>query len=216
MNYLYEALEKPARLYIKQCPHCGKKYFGKSIRNDIENYTGSGLYWKRHLKKHKVNPIHLWNSDWYYDTSISRFATKFSGINRISESSNWANMKPENGRDGGFSDSDRELAKNSQSKEEKHIQSSKNGKKVKEMKIGIFNEEHLSKRREYGRRGGLGNTGKAKTEKHKEKLSKSLMGRKYPEGHTYPKNRKPRITTEETKEKLRMKARERWARERQQ
>jgi hypothetical protein len=24
MTYLYEALDKPTRLYIKQCPHCGK------------------------------------------------------------------------------------------------------------------------------------------------------------------------------------------------
>jgi hypothetical protein len=102
MNYLYEALEKPARLYIKQCPHCNLKYFGKSTRQDIEKYPGSGTHWARHLKKHKVKPIHLWNSNWYYNTSIKRFALKFSRINKIVENRTWANLREEDGLEGGF------------------------------------------------------------------------------------------------------------------
>lgn len=101
MKYLYEALLKPARLYIKQCPHCGLKYFGKTVVEDIKGYTGSGILWTRHLKKHGVTPAHLWNSDWYHDQSISRFALKFSRINKIVESQNWANLAEENGLNGG-------------------------------------------------------------------------------------------------------------------
>jgi hypothetical protein len=101
MKYLYEALDKPARLYIKQCPHCGLKYFGKSERKNIQEYRGSGTRWTRHLAKNNVEPVHLWNSDWYYDKSISRFALKFSRMNRIVESSKWANLKDEDGLRGG-------------------------------------------------------------------------------------------------------------------
>lgn len=101
MNYLYEALDKPTRLYIKQCPHCGLKYFGKSVRDDIENYNGSGTRWTRHLKKHNTKPVHLWNSDWYYDLSITKFAIKFSRLNKIVENENWANLKEEDGLEGG-------------------------------------------------------------------------------------------------------------------
>jgi len=97
MNYLYEALEKPTRLYIKQCPHCGLKYFGKYTGQNIETYSGSGTRWIKHLKKHKVEPVHLWNSDLYYDTSISRFALKFSYINKIVKSKDWANLIAEDG-----------------------------------------------------------------------------------------------------------------------
>ena len=100
MNYLYEAI-KPTRLYIKQCPHCGLKYFGKSTRQDIEKYPGSGTRWNNHLNKHGVEPTHLWNSDWYHDTSISRFALKFSRLNKIVSSKQWANLAEENGFDGG-------------------------------------------------------------------------------------------------------------------
>jgi SOS response regulatory protein OraA/RecX len=102
MKYLYKALPKPARLYIKQCPHCGLKYFGKSERENIHEYKGSGVRWSRHLAKHNVEPVHLWNSDWYYDTSISRFATKFSNINKVVERDQWANLAIENGFSGGY------------------------------------------------------------------------------------------------------------------
>jgi hypothetical protein len=101
MTYLYEELKAPTRLYIKQCPHCGLKYFGKTISQDIENYTGSGIVWSRHLKKHEVNPIHLWNSNWYYDTSITKFALRFSRLNKIVEKGEWANLKEEDGLMGG-------------------------------------------------------------------------------------------------------------------
>jgi hypothetical protein len=101
MRYLYESLDRPTRLYIKKCSHCNLKYFGKTSADDIKNYTGSGLYWSNHLRKHNSVSIHLWNSDWYYDTSICRFALKFSSINRIVESNSWANVKNENGLDGG-------------------------------------------------------------------------------------------------------------------
>jgi hypothetical protein len=100
MDYLYNPIT-PARLYIKSCSHCNLKYFGKTSRKDIETYCGSGLRWTRHLKKHKAKSIHMWNSDWYYDTSISRFALKFSHINKIVESKGWANMKDEDGLTGG-------------------------------------------------------------------------------------------------------------------
>jgi len=102
MNYLYESLYKPARLYIKQCSHCELKYFGKTISEDIENYPGSGAYWSNHLKKHNAESVHLWNSDWYHDTSISRFALKFSYMNKIVETKSWANQIPEDGLDRGW------------------------------------------------------------------------------------------------------------------
>jgi hypothetical protein len=102
MTYLYEELKAPTRLYIKQCSHCQLKYFGKTTSETIESYEGSGVYWQRHLKKHDAKSIHLWNSDWYYDTSIVRFATKFSNINKVVESKEWANLAIENGIQGGY------------------------------------------------------------------------------------------------------------------
>ena len=38
-------------LYIKESP-LGLKYLGKTEKDPFK-YIGSGLYWKKHLKKHK-------------------------------------------------------------------------------------------------------------------------------------------------------------------
>lgn len=101
MTYLYEELNAPTRLYIKQCPHCGLKYLGKTVREDLEKYTGSGVRWTRHLEKHKVVPVHIWNSDWFYNTSIVHCALRLSEKLNIVESEEWANAVPEDGMGNG-------------------------------------------------------------------------------------------------------------------
>lgn len=100
MSYLYETI-KPTRIYHKQCPHCGLNYLGKTTAQNIEEYTGSGVDWIKHLKEHNVDPIHVWNSDWFYDRSIVQYALDLSEKLNIAESDDWANLKPENGLDGG-------------------------------------------------------------------------------------------------------------------
>lgn len=143
-------LKKPTRLYIKQSPN-GLKYFGKHEGQNIETYPGSGRYWNRHLKKYKVKPNHLWNSDWYYyEEDITKFALRFSILNRIVESKGWANEKPENGLDGGWShvnDNCHSVYETlSKEAKEKHSDGvSKGGRtsgnKFKEEGIGIFDKE---------------------------------------------------------------------------
>jgi hypothetical protein len=71
-----------------------------STKRNIEKYKGSGTYWLRHIKKHNSSVIHLWNSDWYHDTRIVRFATLFSRLNSIVSSRDWANLMEENGLGG--------------------------------------------------------------------------------------------------------------------
>jgi len=100
MTYLYEAIT-PTRLYIKECSHCKLKYFGKSTLEDIEKYQGSGVYWQKHLKKHNAKSMHVWNSEWFYDTSIIDYGLYLSKQLNIVESKEWANLKEEIGLDGG-------------------------------------------------------------------------------------------------------------------
>ena len=83
-------------LYIKQCPHCSLKYFGKTIREDVESYSGSGIYWVRHLKEHKVKPITLQVVSFLKEEAAVNFALEFSNKNDIVESKGWANLMPEN------------------------------------------------------------------------------------------------------------------------
>lgn len=166
MKYLYEALDKPTRLYIKQCPHCGLKYFGKSTQDNIEQYQGSGTRWRRHLEKHRVEPVHLWNSRWYYDKSITRFALKFSRINRIVESSDWANLTEENGINGGnvlLSKTDKEIKEIINKRTETNLK-----------KYGVCNINQLPERKEYYKELF---TGKVVSKETKLKISKAKKGK---------------------------------------
>ena len=92
---------KPTYLYVKEHTKTGLKYFGKTTRKDPIKYKGSGLYWKRHLKKHGNFVRTTWLKLFENEEELNEYAIKFSEENDIVNSSEWANMKNENGLDGG-------------------------------------------------------------------------------------------------------------------
>ena len=97
---------KPTRLAIKEL--AGMLYFCKSTAADIERYPGSGVVWKKRIKKYGKDSIKtLWVSDWYHNPhEIQEIALHFSHENQIVESSRWANQKPEDGLNGGHPGND--------------------------------------------------------------------------------------------------------------
>lgn len=88
-------------LYVKQHSVTGLKYFGKTKYNPF-NYNGSGKYWKFHINKHGKNFIQTLDVFGFDNQELcSEFALQFSRNNNIIESKEWANLKEENGKDGG-------------------------------------------------------------------------------------------------------------------
>jgi hypothetical protein len=88
-------------LYIKQHRVTKLKYFGKTASKDPYKYRGSGKYWLRHLKAHgiDIDTVQVWE---FNDIDeCEKFALNFSKENNIVESAEWANLVPENGKDGG-------------------------------------------------------------------------------------------------------------------
>lgn len=84
-------------LYVKQCSHCGLKYFGNTTR-DPYKYNGSGKYWQRHVKTHGTKHIKTLDVYSFEDQKLcNEFALNFSEVNNIVESSEWANLMPETG-----------------------------------------------------------------------------------------------------------------------
>ena len=92
---------KPTRLYVKKLN--GLKYFGKTTKDDVHSYTGSGRRWLKHVKKYGAkNIVTLWISDWFAcPIEIQYVAINFSKYHRIVESDEWANLCTENGLSGG-------------------------------------------------------------------------------------------------------------------
>jgi hypothetical protein len=87
-------------LYHKRHLKTGLNYFGKTT-SEPYTYAGSGKYWKRHLNKHglDIETVSVW--EFQNQEDCTDFALRFSTENDIVESKDWANLKAENGKDGG-------------------------------------------------------------------------------------------------------------------
>lgn len=86
-------------LYVKTHSITGLKYFGKTTKNPFK-YSGSGIHWKRHLRKHGKEHTTEIIAEFDDPDDCEAFALAFSHENNIVESIEWANLIPENGKDG--------------------------------------------------------------------------------------------------------------------
>ena len=99
-------MKNKVTLYIATHNKTGLKYFGKTTRyfteEDLQkNYHGSGVYWKRHLKKHG-DDVTMKIYGIYDIAEVKEIALQFSRENNIVEDyNNWANQTEENGLQGG-------------------------------------------------------------------------------------------------------------------
>lgn len=92
---------QPTYLYVKRHLITGLKYFGKTTKKDPIKYLGSGTYWTRHLEKHGKHIETLWHKLFTNKDELVEYALNFSMKNNIVESTEWANLKPEDGLRGG-------------------------------------------------------------------------------------------------------------------
>jgi hypothetical protein len=92
----------PTYLYIKRHELTDKYYFGRTTKENIHQYKGSGTHWLRHIKKHGPSHVKtLWVSEPFYDVELlQEFALFFSSFFDIVDSTKWLNLQEENGMDG--------------------------------------------------------------------------------------------------------------------
>jgi len=122
---------KPTWLYLKQHNKTGLKYFGKTIRNP-DVYHGSGVYWTKHLEKHGYDVTTVWKQLFTSKEDLVKFALEYSQKNNIVESTEYANLKPEDGLmggDTGITDQGRKII-SEKSKNQRHTEETK--QKIKE------------------------------------------------------------------------------------
>jgi hypothetical protein len=91
----------PTALLVMTHNKTGLKYFCKTTRVDeLHKYKGSGVYWKKHLKKHGRD-VSVGLLGFYTDKErCVNAAVSFSKENDIATSDLWANIIIENGLDG--------------------------------------------------------------------------------------------------------------------
>jgi hypothetical protein len=86
-------------LYKKTHNITGLKYLGKTTQNPF-TYTGSGKYWKSHLKKHGKYITTEIIKECETNSEIKYWGLYYSSLWNIVNSDEWANLRPEDG-DGG-------------------------------------------------------------------------------------------------------------------
>ncbi|HET8688408.1 MAG TPA: NUMOD3 domain-containing DNA-binding protein [Methanosarcina sp.] len=195
---------KPTWLYIKQHNITGLKYFGKTTRNPY-SYIGSGTYWRRHLKLHGRDVTTLWCQLFNSEDEIKKFALEFSNKNNIVESKEWANLRPEDGLEGGS------------------IPGHKRSIETREKLSIIASKRIQSEESNRKRSAALKGVPRPRSEEHQANLTKSLKGKipwnkglkledeKY-KGGRKNKGKQPRlgaVVSKETKIKQSIKAKNR-------
>lgn len=144
---------KPTALLIKTHTITGLKYFCKSTNlSNLESYSGSGKYWKKHLIKHGKTFTTGVVGIYYEKQRCVDSALRFSEEQNIVDSKEWANLRPENGLDGGARPDDYVFSDETKEK------MAKSGGHMKGKKQS---PEHIAKRAAamVGNKNGIGNKG---------------------------------------------------------
>lgn len=90
-------------LLIKEHANTGLKYLCKHVASsfsECEKYSGSGIYWKRHLKEHGNNVITKCLFVTEDEKEFRKIAKKYSLEYNVTNSKEWANLCDEEGQGG--------------------------------------------------------------------------------------------------------------------
>jgi len=170
-------------LYIKTHNITGLKYFGKTTNDEYHKYKGSGVHWKRHIKKHGYDVTtqcyaQFDETDYIERILLEGCAILFSTENNIENSKAWANFKPENGLDGnpkGIKFSDAHKRNLSISKTGfKHTEESKN--KMSVDRTGRLGTPHTAETKAHL---SVIHSGKILSAEHKKNIGISRTGKKH-------------------------------------
>ena len=93
------------KLYIKTHNKTGLKYLGYTKRENVHKYSGSGVYWTRHLKEHGKDYTTEIIKECQTKDEIKEHGLYYSNLWNVVESTEWANIKPESGDGGDMSSS---------------------------------------------------------------------------------------------------------------
>ena len=151
-------------LYVKTHSITGLKYLGKTTKTDPHSYTGSGKYWKHHLKEHGYDYTTEILCECQSEIELREKGLYYSNLWNVVKSNEWANLKKEEG-DGGaqvWSEDARKKVSNS-------------------LKGRVFTEEHR-KRLSEAKRGKPSLRSDEAKAIAAAKASAKLKGRKKPEG----------------------------------
>lgn len=171
-------------LYIKESP-LGLKYLGKTTSNPY-TYSGSGKRWKLHLKYHNIKPNEIKTTilcETNINNELKKMGLYYSELYDVVNSTEWANMKPEEG-DGGATRTGMKHNEETKKKISEKLKGEKNPMKNPELRK-IMSE--IAKKRKQTSESNKKRSESLKGQKRPievvEKIKKGLTGRKLSDEH---------------------------------
>lgn len=177
----------PTYLYIKKHNKTGLKYFGRTTSNDPVTYQGSGNYWRRHLKKHGNDVSTIWYHLYDNKEIIKEEALAFSNSHNIVDSTEWANLMPEDGINGSVvgrktkphsEETRRKISDAHKRRTTPRIRKPQSEETKEKIRLAIKNKGPRSE--ETRKKISIGNTGNIVSAETREKISNASKGRKCP------------------------------------
>lgn len=179
----------PTYLCIKQHSVTGLKYLCKTQKpyKQMLTYKGSGKHWALHLRKHNKEYVEtIWFCLFYDSESIKEFALMCSEQWDIVNSPEWANLKPEDGLEGGCGKGRKYPNRKSRGPDSEEMKAQKSAKlknkpRTEEAKQNMRKPKSKIRSAEDYAKVGLSHRGKhsgPKSSSVKEKISKTLTGKK--------------------------------------
>lgn len=182
-------------IYLKESP-LGLKYLGKTQQNPF-NYIGSGVYWKRHLKKHKFKHRDIKTTVLYETTNqndLKKMGIYYSIFFNIINNDEFANLIHEQGQGGStlynenhpskkFSENLKKYwtKENRKKQSEKMLTDNPSKKDYVKEKLSNIKKGFKFTDEQNKKKGRSGDLNVSKRNDVKEKISKSLTGRKLSE-----------------------------------
>lgn len=181
-------IEKIYFLYHKISPF-DLNYLGITQKDPFK-YRGSGIYWKKHLKAHKIKNSEIKTITLCKTSDINVLIEKskyFSELFDVVKSKNWANLTPETGDNSilGYRFSD---------ESKKRMSESRKGQLVGE-KNPMFGKKVSQETRD---KISKSNTGQKRTDETKNKIRVNLTGNKNTLGYKHSNETKNKISSSNT------------------
>lgn len=177
----------PTYLYIKKHNKTGLKYFGRTTSNDPLSYSGSGTYWRRHIKQHGSDVTTLWYHLYQDKEVIQEEALSFSNSHDIVHSKEWANLMPEDGINGSVAgrktkpcseETKRKISEAHQKRTVPRKRKPQTDETKEKIRLAIKNKGPRSE--DTKKKISIANKGRILSAETREKMSKSNKGRKCP------------------------------------
>lgn len=132
-------------LYVKTHKKTGLKYLGKTVQDPFK-YVGSGVYWKRHLKKHGKEHDTYILQKCYSNESLITWGCYYSKLWSVTKSKKWANLKDEEGQGWGSGQNNILYIDRVKEKHKKSINSDSCKKKQKETRFNLYGDSNFNNR----------------------------------------------------------------------